>query len=237
MESGLEREDDSFLQLFCYCHFVIRQDRSRSAGFQNPFFLVPGSQGRSSVPSSALLCVGNLVNIRSTQKLSWIPLFHATSLSDRNDPLWECWYNLSNLTNQRVYQELVHRNGLSKEMITGSAAPSLPSFLLFYFHLRALSIQRAQLFRSLEEATSSRTTNSVRSILGSQYSIGNPTLSHVQLFENHIKRARLLFFWNKLSVPIWSPWEPNLTHRRQLSLREVESEFLPLLVFFSIFSE
>ena len=37
-------------------------------------------------------------------------------------------------------------------MITGSAAPSLPSFLLFYFHLRALSIQRAQLPRSLEQA-------------------------------------------------------------------------------------
>ena len=38
-------------------------------------------------------------------------------------------------------------------MITGSAAPSLPSFLLFYFHLRALSIiQRAQLSRSLEQA-------------------------------------------------------------------------------------
>ena len=39
-----------------------------------------------------------------------------------------------------------------------------------------------------------RTTNSVRLILGSQYSISaNPTLSHVQLCENHIKRARLLW--------------------------------------------
>ena len=166
---------------------------------------------------------------------AWTP--HAIFLSDRNDPLWECWYNLSNLTNQRVYQELVYRNGSFKEMITGSAAPSLPSFLPFYLRLRALSIQRAQLSRSLEQAISTRTTNSVRSILGSQYSISNPTLSHVQLFENHIKRARLLFFWNKFSVPIWSPWEPNLTHRRQLSLREGESEFLPLLVFFSVFSE
>ena len=81
---------------------------------------------------------------------AWTP--HDIFLSDRNDPLWECWYNLSNLTNQRAYQELVHRNGLSKEMITGSPAPSLPSFLLFYFHLRALSIQRAQLSRSLEQA-------------------------------------------------------------------------------------
>ena len=88
--------------------------------------------------------------VQHTISRAWTP--HAIFLSDRNDPLWECWYNLSNLTNQRVYQELVHRNGLSKEMITGSAAPSLPSFLLFYFHLRALSIQRAQLSRSLEQA-------------------------------------------------------------------------------------
>ena len=86
MESWLEREDDSFLQLFCYCHFVIRQDRSQSAGFQKHFFLAPSSQGRSSVPSSALLCAGNLVNIRSTQKLSWIPLFHARGR--RTPSLW-----------------------------------------------------------------------------------------------------------------------------------------------------
>ena len=37
-------------------------------------------------------------------------------------------------------------------MITGSAAPSLPSFLPFYFRLRAFSIQRARLSRSLEQA-------------------------------------------------------------------------------------
>ena len=82
---------------------------------------------------------------------AWAP--HAIFLSDRNDSLRECWYNLSNLTNQRVYQELVYRKGLFKGMITGSAAHSLPSFLLFYFCLRALSIQRAQLSRSLEQAT------------------------------------------------------------------------------------
>ena len=45
---------------------------------------------------------------------------------------------------------------------------------------------------------STRTTNSVRLILGSQYSIGNPTLSHVQLCENYIKRARL--FWELKQV-------------------------------------
>ena len=61
---------------------------------------------------------------------AWTP--HAIFLSDRKDPLWECWYNLSNLTNQRVYQELVYRNGSFKEMITGSAASSQVSFLPFY---------------------------------------------------------------------------------------------------------
>ena len=39
-----------------------------------------------------------------------------------------------------------------KEMITASAAPSLPSFLPLYFCLRAFSIQRARLSRSLEQA-------------------------------------------------------------------------------------
>ena len=63
--------------MFCYCHFVIRQDRSRSAGLQKHLFHTRSSQGRSSVPSSVLPCVGNLINIRSTQKLSWIPLFYA----------------------------------------------------------------------------------------------------------------------------------------------------------------
>ena len=81
---------------------------------------------------------------------AWTP--HDIFLSDRNNPLWECWYNLSNLTNQRVYQELVHRNGLFKEMITGPAAPSLLSFLPFYFRLHTLSIQWAQLSRSPEQA-------------------------------------------------------------------------------------
>ena len=36
-------------------------------------------------------------------------------------------------------------------------------------------------------------TNSVRPVLVSQYSIGNPSLSHVQFRKNHIKRAGLLW--------------------------------------------
>ena len=77
-------------------------------------------------------------------------------MSDRNEPLWECWYNLSNLTNQRVYQELVYRNGSFKEMITGSVDPPLPSFVPFYFCLRAFSIQRTRLSRSLQQASLDR---------------------------------------------------------------------------------
>ena len=134
----------------CDCYviapFVIRQDRSRSAGLQKHFFLALSSQGRFSVPSSALLRARNLVNIRSTPEVivgssisrAWTP--HAIFLSDRNDPFWECWCNLSNLTNQRVYLELVYRNGSFKEMITGLATPSLPSYLPFYFRLRTFSI-------------------------------------------------------------------------------------------------
>ena len=83
--------------------------------------------------SPALPCAGNLANIRSTQKLSWISLFRARgrrmpSLLVTGTTRFES--DWSNLTNQRVYQELVYRNGsFIKEMITGSAAPALPSFL------------------------------------------------------------------------------------------------------------
>ena len=79
------------------------------------------------------------VIVDSSISRTWTP--HAIFLSDRNDPLWECWYNLSNLTNQRVYQELVYRNGSFKEMITGSAAPALPvsSHFIFLFALSQFS--------------------------------------------------------------------------------------------------
>ena len=68
--------------------------------YKKRIFHALSSQGRfSAVPSSALLCAGNLVNIRSTPEVivdssisrAWTP--QAIFLSDRNDPLWECWYN------------------------------------------------------------------------------------------------------------------------------------------------
>ena len=41
-------------------------------------------------------------------------------------------------------------------MITGSVDPPLPSFLPFYFRLRAFSIQRTRLSRSLQQASLDR---------------------------------------------------------------------------------
>ena len=77
--------------------------------------------------------------VQHTISRAWTP--HAIFLSDRNDPLWECWYNLSNLTNQRVYQELVYRNRSFKEMITGSAALLclVSSRFIFVFSLSQFS--------------------------------------------------------------------------------------------------
>ena len=71
------------------------------------------------------------VIVDSSISRAWTP--HANFLSDMNDPFWECWYTLSKLTNQRVYQELVYRKEPFEEMITGSAALPLPSFLSFFF--------------------------------------------------------------------------------------------------------
>ena len=44
--------------------------------------------------------------------------------------------------------------GGSEKRKRKKTAPSLPSFLPFYFRLRAFAIQRALLFRSLEQASS-----------------------------------------------------------------------------------
>ena len=117
------RVNNFFLRLFCYCVLVIRQDRRWLAGLQNIF-------STCQVHKAGLLFLPQCSYNSSISRM-WTP--HAIFLSDRNDPLWECWYNLSNLTNKRVHQGLVYRNKLFKEMITGSTALSLPSFLLFLF--------------------------------------------------------------------------------------------------------
>ena len=43
-----------------------------------------------------------------------------------SDKQTRCWYKLSKVTNQRVYQELVYRNDVFKTMLTGS--PIISSF-------------------------------------------------------------------------------------------------------------
>ena len=96
----------------------------------------------SSVPSSALLCAWNLLNthICSTQKLLWIPLFHAHG--SRTPSFWvtgmTCFGSVD-VTNQKLYQELVYWNKPFKEMITGSVAFSLLQCSPTFFLVLALS--------------------------------------------------------------------------------------------------
>ena len=89
------------------------------AGFLSPFSGAPmcGKSRKHSFNTEII--------VDSSSSREWTP--HTIFLCDRNDPLWEWWYNLSNLTNQRVYHELVYRNGSFKEMITGS--PQFPPVL------------------------------------------------------------------------------------------------------------
>ena len=89
---------------------------------------------------------------------------------------------------------------------------------------------------TLKGSDSTRTTDSVR--LYPQLAIfywQSNTFTRT-VCDDHIKwhwnEPDCIEGWNKFSVRIWSPWEPNLTHRRQLSLTEGESNFLPLPVFF-----
>ena len=46
-----------------------------------------------------------------------------------------CWRKLSQLTNDRAYQELVYLNEVLKTMLAGSTRPFLPSFRTFLYNL------------------------------------------------------------------------------------------------------
>ena len=84
--------DNSF-RLFCYCHFVIREDRNRSARFNKTSF--PRAKFTTQVFCSFLsapMCgksrkhsFNTEVVVDSSISRAWTPL--AISLSDRNDPL------------------------------------------------------------------------------------------------------------------------------------------------------
>ena len=95
------------------------------------------------------------------------------------------------------------------------------------WHKRIQLMKGSDLFFPLERQTRSDWSLARNILLAIQhfhtYSFARITSKEPVCFEG----------WNcKFSVPIWSPWEPNLTHRRQLSLTEGESDFLPLPVFF-----
>ena len=69
------------------CYLVTPKPVGRIA---KAFFLVPSSQRRSSIPSSVLLCVGNLVNMHvfNTEVIfTRVEAAYAIILSDRNDLL------------------------------------------------------------------------------------------------------------------------------------------------------
>ena len=78
--------------------------------------------------------------------------------------------------------------------------------------------------------------NSVRPILGSQYSIGNPSLSLIQLRENHNEPV-CFEGWNKFSVQLWYP-ENQIWHtdNSYLTQREKAIFFLCWSSFRSEFS-
>ena len=111
-------------------------------------------------------------------------------------------------------------------IIVHCSREGIKKFIWWVHHLLSLACEQAlhlgvQLMNG-SDFPSTRTTNSVRLILGSQYSIGNPTLSHVQLCENYIKRTRL--FWElkralgSSMIPLRTKFDTQTTvnsHRRR----------------------
>ena len=79
----------------------------------------------------------------------------AIFLSDRNDLLRECAFDIiCQIWPIRGYTRSWYTGTGRLKKWWGSAAPALPSFLPFYFHLHAFLIQRAPLSWSLEQARS-----------------------------------------------------------------------------------
>ena len=64
-----------------------------------------------------------------------------------SDKQTRCWYKLSKVTNQRVYQELVYRNDVLKQCLQ-----ALPSFSLSLPGLPTFSIVHCHWQRALEQA-------------------------------------------------------------------------------------
>ena len=128
-----------------------------------------------------------------------------------------------------------HAKKLTLEGSAWSGRFNLSSLSLFSFSElnKALdtNYKQVQLMKG-SNFPSTRTTNSVQLILGWQYSMA---IQHFYMYSFlRITSNEPICFegWNKFSVPIWSPWEPILTCRGQLSLTEGESDFFHLPVFF-----
>ena len=110
------------------------------------------------------------------------------------------------------------QSGEKKKTLEDSAW-NLFNFTLLIFRIKQDAWHKRIQLKRGSDFPSTRTTNTVRLILGLQYSIGNPTL-HTYSFARIASNEPVYFEgWNKFLVPIWSPWEPNLTHRRQLCYR------------------
>ena len=78
-----------------------------------------------------------------------------------SDKQTTCWHELSKVTNQRVYQELVYQNEVFKTMLTGS--PVVP-----FFSTRPRSSPARPLFQS------STLTESLEQAIGEDESLENP---------------------------------------------------------------
>ena len=107
------------------------------------------------------------------------------------------------------------------------ALESLFSFILLVFRTKQGAWHRRIQRMKGSHFPSTRTTKSARLILGSQYAIGNPTLSHVQLCDNHTTNEPVCFGLRQLLnlgsniMPLWTKFDTQTTvisHRRRKRL-------------------
>ena len=112
------------------------------------------------------------------------------------------------------------------------AFESLFTFTLLIFRTKESAWHKWIQLMKGSDFQSTRTTNSVRLILSSQYSIGNPTLSHVQLCENYIKGTHLLWGLKPVLGSNLIPPRTKFDTQVTVSSHRRRKWFVPLLVFF-----
>ena len=110
------------------------------------------------------------------------------------------------------------QSGEKKRTLEDSAWNLFTFTLLIFRTKQGAWHKRIQLKRG-SDFPSTRTSHTVRLILGLQYSVENPT-RHTYSSARIASNEPVYFEgWNKFSDSIRSPWEPNLTHRWRLSYR------------------